>query len=117
MTVAANIQRDALRRGKASIDRREMVIFFPVWIGRSLHQVIRQGLPFHGSSLPIRFRSAISPPFIARLIKGCRVDGSCGYLLFGENLSTFNALTSILAAKAPLWAHFCCGHRRAKCPS
>jgi hypothetical protein len=33
MTVAANIQRNARRRGKAAIDRWETVIFFPVWIG------------------------------------------------------------------------------------
>jgi hypothetical protein len=83
MTAAANIQRRARRRGKAAIDRWETVIFFPVWIGGFMrHQVVREGLPFHGSSLPIRFRSAISPPFIARLIKGCRVDVCAGIFVW-----------------------------------
>jgi hypothetical protein len=35
-----------------------------------------------GSSLPIGASSAISPTFIARLIKGCRVDVRAGYLGF-----------------------------------
>jgi hypothetical protein len=34
-----------------------------------------------GSSLPIRRGSAISPAFIARLIKGCRGDAHAGYLI------------------------------------
>jgi hypothetical protein len=70
-----------------------------------------------GSSLPFGASSAISPTFIARLIKGCRVDVCAGYPDFQENLSTFNALTSILADQAPSRALLCCGHRRAKCPS
>jgi hypothetical protein len=36
----------------------------------------------HGSSLPFGASSAISPTFIARLIKGCRVDVRAGYLEF-----------------------------------
>jgi large subunit ribosomal protein L35 len=36
---------------------------------------------FRGSSLPSRPGSAISAPFIARLIKGCRVDVRAGYLI------------------------------------
>jgi hypothetical protein len=48
-----------------------------------------------GSSLPIGLFPAISPTFIARLIKGCRVDVRAGSLGFEKNLSTFNALTSI----------------------
>jgi hypothetical protein len=67
--------------------------------------------------LPIRPSSAISPTFIARLIKGCRVDVRAGFQDFRENLSTFNALTSILADHTPSRASLCCGHRRAKCPS
>jgi hypothetical protein len=35
----------------------------------------------HGSALPILFGSAISAAFIARLIKGCRVDVHAGYLI------------------------------------
>jgi len=35
-----------------------------------------------GSSLPIGASSVISPTFIARLIKGCRVDVRAGYLGF-----------------------------------
>jgi large subunit ribosomal protein L35 len=31
--------------------------------------------------LPIRFCSAISPAFIARLIKGCRVDARAGFFV------------------------------------
>ena len=42
------------------------------------------------------------PGFVARLIKGCRVDVRAGCFVFEKNLSTSNALTSILAAKAPL---------------
>jgi large subunit ribosomal protein L35 len=34
----------------------------------------------HGSSLPIAPRSAISADFIARLIKGCRVDARADYV-------------------------------------
>jgi hypothetical protein len=52
--------------------------------------------------LPIGAFSAISPAFIARLIKGCRGDGFVRVLLFEENLSTFNALTSIFA----VWGRF-----------
>jgi hypothetical protein len=35
-----------------------------------------------GSSLPIGASSAISPTFIARLIKGCRVGVRAGYFGF-----------------------------------
>jgi hypothetical protein len=35
--------------------------------------------PASGSSLPFRPSSAISRPFIARLIKGCRVDARADY--------------------------------------
>jgi hypothetical protein len=56
--------------------------------------------------LPISASSAISPTFIARLIKGCRGDDRAGYSVFWKNLSTFNALTSILADQTPSRA-FC----------
>jgi hypothetical protein len=36
---------------------------------------------FRGSMLPISLCSAISPTFIARLIKGCRVDVRAGCLI------------------------------------
>jgi hypothetical protein len=35
-----------------------------------------------GSSLPFGASSAISPTFIARLIKGCRVDVRAGWFVF-----------------------------------
>jgi hypothetical protein len=72
-------------------------------------------LPVH--PLPKETCSAISATFIARLNKGCRGDDRAGFACFQKNLSTFNALTSILAAKAPFQAHFFCGLRRVKCPS
>jgi hypothetical protein len=45
-------------------------------------QRLRHGTLFCGSSLPIGSRSVISPTFIARLIKGCRVDARAGYFVF-----------------------------------
>jgi large subunit ribosomal protein L35 len=57
-------------------------------------------------TLPISTTSVISPASIARLIKGCRGDICAGYFRFWRNLSTFNALTSNLAAKAPPGAPF-----------
>jgi hypothetical protein len=43
--------------------------------------LLAQTKPFYGSLLPIWPGSAISPTFIARLIKGCRVDVPAGYLV------------------------------------
>jgi hypothetical protein len=43
---------------------------------------IGSGTRLRGSSLPIGASSAISPTFIARLIKGCRVGVRAGYLGF-----------------------------------
>jgi hypothetical protein len=37
-------------------------------------ELVRPAKPIDGSSLPIFLGSAISAAFIARLIKGCRVD-------------------------------------------
>jgi hypothetical protein len=45
---------------------------------------IGSGTTCRGSSLPIGASSAISPTFIARLIKGCRVGVRAGYLGFGK---------------------------------
>jgi hypothetical protein len=67
--------------------------------------------------LPKETCSAISATFIARLNKGCRGDDCAGFVERHENLSTFNALTSILAGKRAPLARIFCGHRRAKCPS
>jgi large subunit ribosomal protein L35 len=47
----------------------------------SWHHGVRQSIALHGSSLPIRFCSAISRRFIARLIKGCRVDARAGFFV------------------------------------
>jgi hypothetical protein len=41
--------------------------------------------PVCGSSLPFRPSSAISRPFIARLIKGCRVDARADWCREGNN--------------------------------
>jgi hypothetical protein len=49
------------------------MVQFPAESARS---AVRQRTRFRGSSLPIPPSSAISPAFIARLIKGCRGDGS-----------------------------------------
>jgi hypothetical protein len=78
---------------------------------------IGSGTTFRGSSLPIDASSVISPTFIARLIKGCRVGVRAGLSRFWENLSTFNALTSILSRKSAPRARFSVADRRAKCPS
>jgi hypothetical protein len=43
---------------------------------------IGSGTTCRGSSLPIGASSVISATFIARLIKGCRVDVRAGYLGF-----------------------------------
>ena len=61
---------------------------------------------FRGSSLPIRPRSAISPNFIARLIKGCRVDvrASCLISEIAEHFQRSNEHFS--RESAPLGAFF-----------
>jgi hypothetical protein len=80
----------------------------PVMLGdaNARHPVISRTSWFDGSSLPKWTCSAISAAFIARLIKGCRVDDRAGFVERHKNLSTFNALTSILAGKAPFLAGF-----------
>jgi len=95
-----------------------MVLLSGIGVGE--HQPFGGDQPdvkFPGSPLPIAGRSAISAAFIARLIKGCRGDDPCGHFPFGKNLSTVNALTSILAVLAALAGGFVAAFRRAKCPS
>jgi hypothetical protein len=71
---------------------------------------------FHGSSLPIWLGSAISANFIARLIKGCRVDARAGCFVSGIAKYFQRSNEHFSCESAPLGAFFC-GHRRAKCPS
>jgi hypothetical protein len=74
--------------------------------GRLMTSPVSSWSRFAGSSLPFRASSAISPTFIARLIKGCRVDVRAGFQDFRENQSTFNALTSIFADRSAPRARF-----------
>jgi hypothetical protein len=60
-----------LKSANKAIDRAEIVIFRPILGGGYW---LSAAAPARGSSLPFGFSSAISPTFIARLIKGCRVD-------------------------------------------
>jgi hypothetical protein len=60
------------------IDRSRWVIFYLFSANTRSRRAIRRTIGFRGSSLPIPNSSAISPTFIARLIKGCRVDASAG---------------------------------------
>jgi hypothetical protein len=61
-----------------------MVHFFLLRTEVLMTSAIRQSCRLRGSSLPISASSAISPTFIARLIKGCRGDGRAGYSVFGK---------------------------------
>jgi hypothetical protein len=47
----------------------------------------RHASQFYGSSLQKGFSSAISPTFIARLIKGCRGDVLCRSFPFGKTVA------------------------------
>jgi hypothetical protein len=81
-TAAAKMDRKALMRPKKSrvaIGWANMDMFSLFWLGSARHQPIRRTLRFHGSLLPTGLGSAISRRFIARLIKGCRVDVRAGY--------------------------------------
>jgi large subunit ribosomal protein L35 len=53
--------------------------------------------------LPIRPFSAISPAFIARLIKGCRGDVCADLVPIGNKSSIFNALTSNFGRQGAFW--------------
>ena len=69
---------------------------------------IRRAIRFAGSSLPSGLSSAISRSFIARLIKGCRVDAYAGCLISeitehfqrsNEHFSRPNAFTGFLVLR------------------
>jgi hypothetical protein len=66
--------------------------------------------------LPIPPGSAISPTFIARLIKGCRGDAHAGYLI-SEIAEHFQRSNEHFSRESAFWARFFCDNRRAKCPS
>jgi hypothetical protein len=93
-----------------------MLISFPFLAAAKAREPIRRIKGFQGSSLPIWLGSAISANFIARLIKGCRVDAraGCSVSRIIEHFQRSNEHFS--RESAPLGA-FLCGHRRAKCPS
>src|ERR1700688_1252844 len=82
-TAAANIPRQTRADRKSAekaIDRAD-VVMFPCFLAAPWwRQPICQTIRFYGSSLPIPLGSAISPAFIARLIKGCRGDAHAGCL-------------------------------------
>jgi hypothetical protein len=68
-------RRDRPESAKEAIDWAEKVIFANLWMSRGAAGYwLSDAARIRGSSLPFRFCSAISPTFIARLIKGCRVD-------------------------------------------
>jgi hypothetical protein len=67
-----------LKWAKRATARAEIVIFSLFSAAAAWRQVIRRESRFRGSSLPISLGSAISATFIARLIKGCRVDVRAG---------------------------------------
>jgi hypothetical protein len=71
---------------------------------------------FHGSSLPIQPGSAISANFIARLIKGCRVDARADSFDY-EIIEHFQRSNEHLSREGASFGAFFCGNRRAKCPS
>jgi hypothetical protein len=82
-----------------------VICFLPLGICHFVMTAVRQASRIRGSSLQNGFSSAISPTFIARLIKGCRGDVRARFPVL-ENFSTFNALTSILAGLTPLAGGF-----------
>src|SRR5258708_36771588 len=84
-TAVVNIQDKArlgLRSAKSAIGRADILIFFPILAAAKAREPMRRIKGFHGSSLPIWLGSAISANFIARLIKGCRVDARAGCSVF-----------------------------------
>jgi hypothetical protein len=67
--------RDALKSADEVNARAETVIFLAFWMRREASGYwLSTAAPVRGSSLPFCSGSGISRPFIARLIKGCRVD-------------------------------------------
>jgi hypothetical protein len=80
-TAAAKIHAKArmrLKSAKRAIGRAEIIFFVPASATTLMASGVCQRRGFDGSSLPIRPGSAISPNFIARLIKGCRGDVTAG---------------------------------------
>jgi hypothetical protein len=69
-----------------------------------------------GSSLPIQLCSAISADFIARLIKGCRVDARADCFVY-EIIEHFQRSNEHFSRESASLGAFFCGNRRAKCPS
>jgi hypothetical protein len=67
------------------IDRSEKVIFLPLNAPQRQRTWLSAAAPGRGSSLPFRRSSVISRPFIARLIKGCRVDARADYVFLRNN--------------------------------
>src|ERR1700684_4080205 len=85
-TATAEIHRKARLEAKSvewAIDRAEMVIFPSLGLRRCWRRGVCRAIRFHGSALPSEPCSVISPNFIARLIKGCRVDVRAGYFISG----------------------------------
>jgi hypothetical protein len=107
-TEAANIPRQAREDRKSAevaIGRADVVMFSCLLARHRWREPISQTIPFYGSSLPIRRGSAISPAFIARLIKGCRGDAHAGCLT-SEITEHFQRSNEHLAAKALLQGAF-----------
>ena len=77
---------------------------------------IRRAIRFAGSSLQSGLPSAISRSFIARLIKGCRVDANAGCLI-SETTEHFQRSNEHFSRESAPSGAFFCGNRRAKCPS
>ena len=66
---------------------------------------IRRAIRFAGSSLPSGLSSAISRSFIARLIKGCRVDAYAGCFI-SEITKHFQRSNEHFSRESALWARF-----------
>src|SRR5712671_6375065 len=78
---------------------------FPFLAAAWAREPIRRIKGFHGSSLPIWLRSAISANFIARLIKGCRVDARAGCSISGI-AKHFQRSNEHFSRESAPWARF-----------
>jgi len=58
-----------------------VICFLPLEPCHFVMTAVRQAMRIGGSSLQNGFSSAISPTFIARLIKGCRGDVRAGFIV------------------------------------
>jgi large subunit ribosomal protein L35 len=72
--------------------------------------------PLNGSSLPILPGSAISAAFIARLIKGCRVDACAGFPRFSRKLEHFQRSNEHFSRQSAPRARRCCGLKESQMP-